>query len=347
MPIIKLTETGAIILPDEILKTLTLKPGDSVSVEPVVGGVLIKLHSPPGKPVQSTLKESIDRKNLSTPMQFIKGVGPKLAETLARKGVNTVEDALYLLPHRYEDRSTIVPLARLSIGSTQVFQGVVAAAEAMTTKGGRGYFEVLLKDQSGTISLKWFNFNPQFMKRTWRIGRKGIFTGHVGHYGLQREVHHPEVEWLAEEEDVITALARDPSSYGRIVPVYPLTEGLSQKIMRKVLKEAVEHFSGCISDHLPPQLRQSQNLLPIADAIREVHFPETVTKIDILNNGDFPAHRTLVFDEFYFLELGMALKKRVCIHFRLNPCFYKVRNCRIVGLVFELPRIPCIYESGR
>ncbi|MBT0664357.1 ATP-dependent DNA helicase RecG [Geobacter pelophilus] len=311
MTIIKLKENLSLDLPADLAEKLGLSPGDSLTADVDQEGRLLLTPVPAvAEPPQASLKEAITKKNLATSMQFIKGIGPKLAETLARKGINTVEDALYLLPNRYEDRSTIVPIARLALGSTQVFQGEVAAAEPQTTKGGRRYFEVLLKDTSGVIHLKWFNFNPVFMKRTWRIGRRGIFTGHVGQYGLQREVHHPEVEWLADGEEIAAVLSRDTASFGRIVPVYPLTEGLSQKIMRKVLKEVVERFVGFISDHLPPDLRHRHKLLPIPDALAEVHFPESVTDITVLNRGDFQAHRTLVFDEFFYLELGMALKRQ-------------------------------------
>ncbi|GAM11081.1 ATP-dependent DNA helicase RecG [Geobacter sp. OR-1] len=311
MPIIKLDEKLSLTIPTDLALQAGLAPGDRISVEPDgAGRLLLSPLREPKSPQKPALQEAVDRKNLATPMQFIKGVGPKLAETMVRKGINTVEDALYLLPHRYEDRSTIMPINRLAVGSIQLFCGEVAAAEPMTTKGGRRYFEVLLRDKSGAIILKWFNFNPVFMKRTWRIGRRGIFTGHVGHYGLQREVHHPEVEWLNEGEEATTALARDPASFGRIVPVYPLTEGLSQKIMRKVLKEVVERFAGCVADHLPIGVRQRHSLIPISEALREAHFPAAVTDMAQLNQGSFPARRTLVFDEFFYLELGMALKRQ-------------------------------------
>ncbi len=309
MPVVKLTDDSQIPISPEIREALGVMPGDPLLLEATSEGLLVrrvvKIPS-----AAETIKTSINLKNLATPMQFIKGVGPKLAETLAKKGVATVEDSLYLLPNRYEDRSQVTPISRLAIGSTQVFHGEVATAESMTTKGGRRYFEVLVKDNSGTISLKWFNFNPLFMKRSWRTGRHGIFTGQVGHYGVQLEVHHPEVEWLALGEGVKDALDRDPVSYGRIVPVYPLTEGLSQKIMRKVLKEVVERFAESVADYLPERVRQGHSLLPIAHALREVHFPESCTDVAHLNKGDFQAHQTLVFDEFFFLELGMALKKR-------------------------------------
>lgn len=312
MPIVRLNDKLTLQLPEELVQKLGLSPGDALSAEPDSEGRLLlvpvrPVADPPPKP---SLKECINHRNLQTPIQFIKGVGPKLAETLAKKGIVTVDDALYLLPHRYEDRSRVVPIARLAVGQPQLFSGEVVAAEQMVTKGGRRYYEALIRDESGTISLKWFNFNPLFMKRTWRIGRRGVFTGTVGHYGLQREVHHPEVEWLADGEDVKTALARDPTSFGRIVPVYPLTEGVSQKVMRKVLKEVVERFAGCIEECLPSWLVDSHRLLPLATAVAEVHFPQECTDLGILNRGDFPAHRTLVFDEFFYLELGLALKRQ-------------------------------------
>lgn len=312
MPTITLTEKLSLQLTEDIARELRLSPGDSLTVEVDGEGrlLLTPVRTSAESDHRSTLKECISRKNLQTPIQFIKGVGLKLAETLAKKGISTVEDALYLLPHRYEDRSRIVPISRLAIGQPQVFSGEVVAAEQMTTKGGRRYFEALVRDQSGTIPLKWFNFNPLFIKRTWRIGRRGIFTGTVGHYGLQREVHHPEADWLAEDEDVQSVLSRDPASFGRIVPVYPLTEGVSQKVMRKVLKEVVDRFASCLEENLPPGLAESHRLLSLAAAVAEVHFPQQFTDLALLDRGEFPAHRTLVFDEFFYLELGLALKRQ-------------------------------------
>jgi len=312
MPIVKLNENNTLTIPTDLANKVGLATGVCLDLELDREGrlVLTPLATHPGPESIPSVQENINRKNLSTPIQAVRGVGPKLDEALAKKGIRSVEDLLYLLPHRYEDRSTIIPIARLAHGSIQVFHGEVLAAEAMTTKGGRRYFEVLLKDQSGTIALKWFNFNPMFMKRTWRTGRRGIFTGLVTQYGIQKEVHHPEVDWLGADEDVNAALTRDPVNYGRIVPVYPLTEGLSQKVMRKILRDVVCQFSESVTNHLPAQLCARHNLLKLHDALREVHFPESVTDLGCLNRGDFPAHRTLVFDEFFFLELGLALKKR-------------------------------------
>src|SRR6266581_791179 len=124
MPVVKLTADGKLPLPDEIRVRFGLRPGDSVTIEPTASGILITPHVASPKAASlpaSSLQESINRKNLATPMQFIKGVGPKLAEALSRKGIATVEDALYQLPNRYEDRRQLTKVAKLRPGTREVF----------------------------------------------------------------------------------------------------------------------------------------------------------------------------------------------------------------------------------
>ncbi len=309
MPTIAISPDNTVTLTAEQLAPLGLGPGDRVRVEPDNEGRLLVSRVPAPQPVP-TLQEAIGRKNLATPIQFIKGVGPKLAEALTRKAIATVEDALYMLPNRYEDRREIRPIARLRPGCTEVFFGAVVSAEALTTKGGRKYFEVIVRDESGTVSLKWFHFVSVWMKRTWKPGRRGIFTGDVTQFGFQKEVHHPEAEWLAEGEDVAAVMARDPVSFGRIVPVYPLTEGVQQRTMRKIMQGVVEQFASCVVTSLDRETCARRRLLPLADALREVHQPSAEAELERLNSGATHAHRSLVFDEFFYLELGLALKRR-------------------------------------
>ena len=300
---------GNLVVPAELLGKAGLKPGDAVRLEVGDDGIRILPLALPAA-AEPSLKQSINRKNLAAPLQFIKGAGPKLAEALAKKGIATVEDALYLLPNRYEDRRELRPVGKLRPGMTEVFSGEVIAVENLQTKGGRRFFEVVVSDGSGTISLKWFNYNPVFMKRTWKPGRRGIFTGTVGQFGYQREVHHPDVEWLAEGDDPAALLARDPLNFGRIIPVYPLTEGLHQKTLRKVMKEVVEGFASAAEDAIPVSVIARHGILPLSEALRSAHFPAPDADLQSLNEGKTQAHRTLAFDEFFYLELGLALKKR-------------------------------------
>lgn len=309
MPVIQLTADGKITIPDEIMRTMGLGPGDRICIEPIDGGALITRHVSPLPPPQPSFQESLKNKNLATPLRFIKGVGPKLAEALAKKGIATVGDALYLLPNRYEDRRELRAVAKLRPGLIEVFHGEVLSADAVATRGGRRFFEAVVADGSGSVTLKWFHYNPAWMKKAWRQGRKGIFTGEVAQYGYQREVHHPDVEWLADDEELPAVMARDPMNFGRIVPVYPLTEGVQQKAMRRVLKQVVDTFAADVATAVPDDIVRRHSLLPLGGALTEVHFPAEESDLAKLNAADTGAHRTLVFDELFFLELGLALKR--------------------------------------
>jgi ATP-dependent DNA helicase RecG len=314
MPIIRLIDSDTLTLPAELRERLGLKAGDVLAAELDEAGRLVLTPLAPPAPAETppgtvTFREAADRKTLATPLQFIKGVGPKLAEALARKGIATVEDALYLLPNRYEDRRTLTTINRLRPGQTELFEGVVVSATTATTRGGRRHFEVTVGDETGTVTCKWFNFNGAWMKKAWHAGRRGIFIGEVAQFGYHREIHHPEVEWLSAEEDVAAVMARDPVSFGRLVPVYPLTEGVQQKAMRKIMKETVDGFARAVATALPEEVVQRRHLLPLARALTEVHYPPAEADLEALNKGRTAAHHTLVFDEFFFLELGLALKR--------------------------------------
>ena len=306
-----LDDENRVALPSELCQRLGLRPGSRLAVETDAADHLVLTPLPPevcSSP--PTLQESIRRKSLETPVQFVKGVGPRMAEALARRGVSTVEDALYLLPHRYEDRREVRPLARLRPGMTEVFSGEVVSAGAAPTRGGRRFFEAVVTDGTGLITLKWFNYNPAFMKRAWTPGKRGIFSGEVSQYGHHREVHHPDVDWIDVNEDIAGMMARDPVNFGRVVPVYPLTEGVHQKTMRRVMKEVVDRFALCVESLLPSGVVARQGLVPLPVALHDVHFPCPESDLGQLNRLQTPPHRTLVFDELFFLELGLALKKR-------------------------------------
>ena len=316
---VQVDRNGGITIPGELLRKHGFNSGEECAVQISDDGVMIKRLSasvsvsecPNGQDVSpgATFGEAIARKNLLTPMQAVKGVGPRLSEMLAKRGVHTVEDALFLLPLRYEDRREIRPISRLRTGMSEVFSGTVQSADLATSRGGRRFFEAVVSDGSGSVTLKWFNSNPAFMKRVWKPGRKGLFIGEVSQYGYQREVHHPDVEWLEEGVDITSLLASDPVNFGRIVPVYPLTEGLSQKVMRRVMKEVVDRYLSSVRSLIPSDVLTPLNLKKLEDSLGEIHTPAHDTELHILNEGRTSAHRSVAFDEFFFWELGLALKK--------------------------------------
>ncbi len=248
---------------------------------------------------------------LSTPLETIRGVGPRLVEKFSKLGLNTVEDALYTLPFRYEDRRTIRKISQLRNGCQEVFFGeILAAGETMTSRNRKKMFEVIVGDGSGQIVLKWFRYRRDWHKKHFAIGKKAFFIGEVKRYGAIREVHHPDAEFADGEGGMEQLIASDPLNYGRILPVYPLTEGLHQKTARKIWKEVVDHFAPYLVSSIPEEIQKRRRLMPLQAAMRQVHWPDNDSDIDQLNRTLDSGHRTLVYDEFFYLELGLALKRR-------------------------------------
>lgn len=242
------------------------------------------------------------RKALSTPMQFIKGVGPKLAALLEKKGIRTAEDALYFIPREYQDRREMKKISRVEIGRFETVVGDVLAVDVIGFKGGRKkVFEIMVGDGSGIIVGKWFHFNLRFMKGRFKKGDKVIMSGEVRAFGGQREMHHPDVEAFDDT---------DKLNFGRIVPVYSLTEGLGEKTLRRIISQVVTGYADGIIDGIPGEIIRRKGLMPLKEALREVHFPSGTEDISALLTGRSAARRRLVFDEFFFLELGMALKHK-------------------------------------
>ena len=310
--VVILTENNSIAIPVEILEKLGLAPGDSLELDEVNGELVVRRVQPsstkPVAPDGKNLKDAISRKNLEIGIQYIKGIGPKLAALLEKREIRTVEDALYLLPLRYEDRRRLIPISSLCPGQSAVFSGTVLSADVTTTRSGRRVFEALVRDESGTIACKWFNANAVWMKRTWKIGRIGVFSGEVNQFGSQREVHHPDVEWVPEGGALKSLLDSDPANFGRIVPVYPLSEGIHQKTMRRVMREVLDGFLPNIESVVPAEFIPA-GFPHLREALGQVHSPLPDADLADLNIGSTPAHQALAFDEFFFWELGLALKK--------------------------------------
>lgn len=303
---------GNLIIPANLVAKAGLSHGDQADVSISDGKILISKIDLSKQPIGTSkgiaVNSSIKRKNLETGVQFVKGIGPKLAGLLEKREIRTVEDVLYLFPLRYEDRRELTPIARLRPGQTAVFFGRVITADSVSTKGGRRVFEVVLGDDSGTITCKWFHANAVWMKRTWKIGRNGVFSGEINQFAYQREVHHPDAEWLPDGCSPDSVLAADPANFGRIVPVYPLTEGLHQKAMRRIMKEVLDAFLENVESAIPKEILPA-GLPSLKLSLSQIHTPSNESDLNMLNDGRTPAHRAMVFDEFFYWELGLALKK--------------------------------------
>jgi len=248
---------------------------------------------------------------LKTPVLELTGIGPRLAEKLARTGLETVEDLLYTLPLRYEDRREFRRIGQLRDNHFEIFAAeILYSGETLTKKGRRKLYEVVVGDGSGTVSLKWFHYRRQWQDKQFRVGRKAVFGGEIKRFGPHREVHHPDVDFLPEGEDFTAYRAANPLNFGRILPVYPLTEGLHQKTARKIWKEAVDRFAPMVRSVLPADILRKRKLLPLAQALQAAHWPGNDCSPEVLGTAGDQARRSLVYDEFFYLELGLALRRK-------------------------------------
>jgi ATP-dependent DNA helicase RecG len=229
-------------------------------------------------------------------------VGPRISALLEKKGLATVEDLLYFLPRRYEDRREIRKIAAAIFGRRETVVGKVTAA-GFRQYGRRRLFEAAVEDGTGTILCKWFQGGSAYLKRVFQEGSTVILTGEVRGFLGGKEMIHPDYEVLDEGE-------AGSLHFRRIVPVYSETEGLYQKVIRRILAEVLEEYAGHLVSPLPPFLLQSRRLPAMAEAVREVHFPGPEADLEDLNRFSSPAHRRLIYDEFFFLQLGLALRRQ-------------------------------------
>jgi ATP-dependent DNA helicase RecG len=234
-------------------------------------------------------------RSLESQVQYVKGVGPKLAAILGKLGIFTVRDLLYHFPRRHEDRTHFARVSQLEHGQTATVLGTVITADNVQTRNSLVLTKVLLDDGSGTVVLTWFNQRfrrDQFLKlRGCKIVAYG--TVQVGRWGV--EITQPEWELYTEDAD--------PLSSGRVVPVYPLTEGLFQNQIRRAVRNALDEYVRLVEEVLPEDIRNRLDLMDIAEALRNIHFPESLEALDA-------ARRRLVFDELFLLQLALAMRKR-------------------------------------
>ncbi len=242
-------------------------------------------------------------KALSQPIQFVKGVGPRIARKLEKKGIKTIEDALYFLPRRYEDRRVIKKISGIQVGKVETVLAEVLLAGTVFYKGNRKrVFEVVVGDGMGTLTLKWFHGREEYLKSRFKKGRRVIISGEVRLFKHQKEIHHPDMEIADHIED-------EPLHFKRVVPIYSEPEGLYQKAIRKIMKGVVDHYADELTSPIPEDIIRRQGLMDFGAAIRQVHFPPEDASLEEFNLNRSDAHRRIIFDEFFFLQLGLALRR--------------------------------------
>ncbi len=230
---------------------------------------------------------------LDSPVQYIKGIGPKKANYFKKLNVENVKDLLLLIPHRYLDYSTVLKIKDLKIDDEATVIGRVHLIEIKKARRRGEMINVLLKDETGSVVLRWFN-RPD-LKNKFKIGDWLIVSGKVSFF-YHKQFINPIYEIIGDEETI------SEKTKGTIIPIYPLTEGLGIWDIRRAMNTALDLCLDEVVETIPEYIIQKNNLPSLKEALKDLHFPPT------LENAK-KARQRLVYDEFFFFELALARRK--------------------------------------
>ena len=229
--------------------------------------------------------------SIDSPITVIRGVSSSLATKFKKLGVQTIRDLLYFFPHRHLDYSQRKFISQLSEGEEQTIMANVWQAQEIRL-GGRRSTEAIVGDETGNVRVVWFN-NPYLAKKL-TPNTQVVFSGRVSLFNGRYVFESPEWEFV-EDKDLIHT--------GRLVPIYPLTQGLSHRQVRGIMKRVIDQWARQVAEFLPTELRERGKLLELHQAISQAHYPEDEIMKD-------KARTRLAFDELFLLQLGVLGKKR-------------------------------------
>ncbi len=250
-------------------------------------------------------RSSITRalKELDTEVQYVKGVGPRLAERLERLGIYTVNDLILHIPTRYEDRREVKKIRDVHAGERATIVARIMDCGIARWGGRTRGYQMILYDDTGFINARWFHYSGDYLEKKFPRGQTVIATEVIRQAGRSLVMNHPELDVFDPEGD-------DVCDQTGVVPVYPLTEGLFQKTVRRIVRNALSTYKDSIPEFMPDKNLESRGFPCLADALHTVHIPPEDADLDEFNSHRSTAHQRLAYDEFFFLELGLALRRR-------------------------------------
>jgi ATP-dependent DNA helicase RecG len=259
---------------------------------------------------------------LDTPVKFLKGIGERRAEALHRLGVDTARDLLWHLPRRYLDASTITPLAQARVGDEVSCLGRVVAKRVMPTRRGLRMFRAVLRDDSGVLECVWPG--QPFLDRVIQEGQLLLVTGPVRFYH-GRQMSPREFIVLSEGDTE----GEDNAPTGRVLPIYPATEGLSHKIIRSLVNRHLDALIALSRDSLPDGVAVELGLPPLPQALRSVHQPGSLEEAE-------QGRRRLAFDELFDLQI-MLVRARTLAKRQRAGITFAIRRTYTTQLKSALP----------
>src|SRR5512146_3056738 len=229
---------------------------------------------------------------LDAKLTVLQGVGPRHAETLGKLGLQTLGDMLYYYPRRYDDYSQLKPIKDLFYGEQVTVIGTIQSVHTRPIRGGKASIvELIISD--GTAGLRLSFFNQPWMANRFKVGDAISVSGKVDQYLGRLVMNSPDWEPV-EVESLHT---------NRIVPIYPLTERITQKWLRNLMNQVVSYWAPAVVDALPESVRSSARVMSLGEALLQVHFPSSQDKLKA-------ARERLAFDEIFYLQMGVLRQKR-------------------------------------
>jgi len=234
---------------------------------------------------------------LSTPIEELPRVGPQYQRKLKKLGIKTVKDALFHFPHRYEDFSNLIPIAEAKEGGPFCFQGKITDIKNIRTFRRRMILtQAVIEDKTGKMKALWFN--QHYLINTFKKGDYVCLAGKVAAKGNVKYLSSPAYEKILKGFQ-----SKELTHTGRLIPVYPETEGLSSKWLRFIVKPLLEKFRNQIPDSLPEKIKKENNFLPLKKALWQIHFPDSLELAK-------EAKRRFIFEELFILSL-FVLRERI------------------------------------
>ena len=220
-------------------------------------------------------------------IQFVPGVGPKRAKLLNKLGVKTVKDLLFYFPRDYLSKISDKHIADLKINDIASVKGRITGFDTKGNRFQKQQFRVFISDGTGYITLMWFRPSPWLIKQ-FEVGKEIIILGRIQYYYNKLCVIHPDFEIVQEKEKKSFWVEQD------ILPLYPLTEGISNKVLRKIVKNVLSQKL-FLDETLPEYIRQTKQLIPLNEALHKIHIPDSEKDIAV-------SRKRFVFEELFFLS---------------------------------------------
>ena len=237
---------------------------------------------------------------LSTPVINLKGIGPRIAEQLSKRGIRTVEDLFYFLPIRYIDRRHISRIGEIEEKQrVNLIARVIRYRSLFYRHARKKGFEAVVGDETGQISIKWFQWFPQYLKNVCKKGNILFLSGEVTMFGNTLQMVHPDVTILDEEPDI--------DEHTKIVPIYSAVEGSKQGVMRKIIAQAITDYGQHIESIVPADIESSEGLNALKNSFSSLHMPDDHLEGNRTRNQFL---ERIILEEYVTFQSALLMRKR-------------------------------------